>query len=106
MSPAQGLKDMTREIGGGRATSRNLERQIELGNMPIRPRDDSQNENPFRDREEDSARDRHLSADDAVQRPALSLSDSESSGRAMSQMTISTTASRSRPQQVKSMLDV
>ena len=90
LTPEQRLKALTTEMGGGPATSRNIQRNIELGILPIRrPEED---EEPFRDQE-------------AVSGTAFSIGDSDSdSGQSVSQRTMSTTASR--PQQVKSMLDV
>ena len=89
MTPEQRLKALTTEVGGGQVTTRNIERNIELENMPIRPREE--NQEPFRDHD-----------------PNMSLAPSNdsdtSSRRAMSERTMSTMAGR--PQQVKSMLDV
>ena len=102
----QRLKAMTTEVGGGRPTARNIERTIELGNMPVHAAKDEtskKNENPFRD---------NVAPLESDRRPVLarsSASDEDGdgdgdSGRAMSQMTVSTTASR--PQQIRSMLDI
>ena len=89
-TPEQRLEALTTEVGGGPATSRNIERNIELGILPARPPDEDQE--PFRDQE-------------ASPGTAFSIGDSDSdSGRSGSQRTISTMASR--PQQIKSMLDV
>ncbi|MCJ1287830.1 hypothetical protein MMC26_007182 [Xylographa opegraphella] len=90
LTPEQRLKALTTEIGGGPATSRNIQRNVELGILPVRrPEDD---EEPFRDQEARSG-------------TAFAIGDSDSdSGQSVSQRTTSTTASR--PQQVKSMLDV
>ncbi|MCJ1387973.1 hypothetical protein MMC18_000816 [Xylographa bjoerkii] len=90
LTPEQRLKALTTEIGGGPATSRNIQRNIELGILPIRRLEED--EEPFRDQEANPG-------------TAFSIGDSDSdSGQSMSQRTVSTTASR--PQQVKSMLDV
>ena len=105
-SPEQRLKDITTEIGGGRATSRNLERQIELGNMPLRPGNDNQVEIPSVEREGESRRQRESNESDKDLRPSFLDSQGNSWGRATSQMTVSSTASQKLPQQVKSMLDV
>ena len=105
-SPEQRLKDITTEIGGGRATGRNLERQVELGNMPLRPGNDNQAENPFMDREGEFGRHRDPSGIDNDMGPGFSNSHGNSWRRAISQTTVSTTASQNQPQQVKSMLDV
>lgn len=95
LSTESRLKAMTTEIGGGRATQRNLERTIELGTMPAaRPKEE--HEDPFRD--------------EAAEEPpkggptARLSSDDGSSRRTMSERTISSTTSR--PQQVRSMLDI
>ncbi|MCJ1471387.1 hypothetical protein MMC13_000026 [Lambiella insularis] len=89
LSTEQRLKALTTEIGGGPATARNIGRSIELGDMQNGPKED---EEPFKDHESNS---RHL----------YTVGDSDSdSGRSTSQQTMSTTTSR--PQQVKSMLDV
>ena len=90
LTPEQRLKALTTEIGGGQATARNIERNIELGNISVRPLEEDQE--PFRDHD-----------------PNMSLAPSSndsytSSTRAMSERTMSMAASR--PQQVKSMLDV
>lgn len=89
LSPEQRLKALTTEVGGGQATTRNIERNIELGNMPARPQEEDRE--PFRDRDENPRSE------------YSSMHSDTSSGRA-SQRTMSTTTSR--PQQVKSMLDV
>ena len=90
LTPEQRLKALTTEMGGGPATSRNIQRNIELGILPIRPPEED--EEPFRDQE-------------AISGPAFSIGDSDSdSGQSVSQRTMSTAACR--PQQVKSMLDV
>ena len=91
----QRLASMTGEIGGGRATGKNLERTIELGNMPA-ARPLSAEDNPFGDDASSAESDRRL---------VLSMTDSdEQSGRAMSERTMSTVASR--PQEIRSMLDI
>ncbi len=93
----QRLKALTTEIGGGRATQRNLERTIELGTMPAaRPR--AEQDNLFTDEAAVQA----ASADDPVV-TAKSGSDDESSNRT-SVRTIGST--NQRPQQVRSMLDI
>ena len=88
----QRLKALTTEIGGGPATSRNIQKNIELGILPVRrPEED---EEPFRDQEENSG-------------TAFSIGDTDSdtdSRHSTSQRTTSFAASR--PQQVRSMLDV
>lgn len=89
LSPEQRLKALTTEVGGGRATTRNIERNIELGNMPPRPQEEDRD--PFRDQVEDPRSE------------YLSMHSDTSSSRA-SQRTLNTTGGR--PQQVKSMLDV
>lgn len=95
LSTESRLKAMTSEIGGGRATQRNLERTIELGTMPAaRPREEQ--ENPFRD---------EMAEDAAKDRPMATLGgDDTSSRRTVSVRTLSSTTSR--PQQVRSMLDI
>ena len=105
-SPEQRLKDITTEIGGGRPTSRNLERQVELGNMPLRHGNGNQAENPFMDREGEYGRHWDSSGVDDNMISGFSNSHGDSWGRAMSQTTVSTTASQNPSQQVKSMLDV
>lgn len=100
---------MTTEIGGGRATARNLERSIEMGNMPAaRPvgtNDD--HENPFRD-EVLPAYSNHrpelptLDSDATVARSDRRTSDG--SDTAASERSTSSVAGH--PQQVRSMLDI
>lgn len=102
----QRLKALTSEVGGGRATARNIERAIELGEMPPLPnpeRWDGVGENSFRDEGEaqllgDSSR-RHTRTE------SVADSDDDGSSRgARSERTLSTVGSK--PQQVRSMLDV
>lgn len=95
----QRLKALTTEVGGGRATSRNIERAIELGEMPLpHPERNERNdgEDPFRD-------DAGL-LDDRRRRESMADSDAGHSGSAGSERSMSRTATR--PQQVRSMLDV
>lgn len=50
MSDEQRLQDMTREVGGGRATSRRIERNIEMGIINVRNRSNSRTPvDPFLD---------------------------------------------------------
>ncbi|MCJ1402216.1 hypothetical protein MMC11_005436 [Xylographa trunciseda] len=93
LTPEQRLKALTTEIGGGPATSRNIQRNIELGILPV-SRFEGGDEEPFRDRE--------ASLGDAF---AVGDGDSDSGLSVASERTGSTRASY-RPQQVKSMLDV
>lgn len=99
----QRLKALTTEVGGGRATARNIERAIELGEMPPLPNPEEWNddgEDPFRDNGE-----AQLLGDRRRHPGAESMADSDgSSGRARSERTLSTVGSR--PQQVRSMLDI
>lgn len=99
----QRLKALTSEVGGGRATARNIERAIELGEMPPLTSPEQGNgggEDPFRDDGEAQLlgeRRRHARAE------SMAGSD-DSSERARSERTLSVVASQ--PQQVRSMLDI
>lgn len=103
LTSEQRIKALTTEVGGGRATARNIERAIELGEMPplSNPEDgNGSGEDPFRDDGE-----AQLLGDRRQHSRAESVADTDgSSGRARSERTLSTVASR--PQQVRSMLDV
>lgn len=91
MSNDQRLKSLASEVGGGRATARNIEEAIELGVMPL----PSAAEDPFRD---------EVQPDAGLRRPE-SFADSDGpSTKAESEGTMSTFATR--PQQVRSMLDI
>ena len=92
----QRLKALTTEVGGGRATTRNIERAIELGEMPLPDPERKYGEDPFRD-------DAGL-LDDRRRRESAMDSDDGHSGSGGSERSISRTATR--PQQVRSMLDV
>lgn len=95
LSKEERLKALTREVGGGRATARNIERAIELGEMPM-PKSEPEEEDPFRDEAAEAFEDR---------RSSVANSDGDgASGRARSERTSSIMASR--PQQVRSMLDI
>lgn len=103
----QRLKALTTEVGGGgggRATARNTtERMIELDELSAAAATTTTHasfglENPFRD-------DAAILKESDQRRAASSVADSDgSSGRTMSERSMGTTASR--PQQVRSMLDV
>ncbi|KAI9881193.1 MAG: hypothetical protein M1830_007171 [Pleopsidium flavum] len=94
LSAESRLKAMTTEIGGGRATQRNLERTIELGTMPAaRPREE--HEDPFSD---------EAAEEPPKGRPTTTLSSDDGESRRTSVRTMSSTTSR--PQQVRSMLDI
>lgn len=103
LTDEQRLKALTTEVGGGRATARNIERAIELGEIPppSNPEDwNGDGEDPFRDDGE-----AQLLGDRRRHTRAESTADSDDfSGRARSERTLSTVGSR--PQQVRSMLDV
>lgn len=91
----QRLKALTTEVGGAQATPRNAERMIELDELSAAHASGGL-ENPFRD---------EAAIEEPDKRPAPSIADSDgSSGRAMSEGSLGTTASR--PQQIRSMLDV
>ncbi|KAI9801703.1 MAG: hypothetical protein M1833_002385 [Piccolia ochrophora] len=110
------LKALTKEIGGGRATSKNIERALEMGHMPARPRpppEDSEDQNPFSDNPErptpspqtptttvGATVDRTPRTEQQQQRPSgadRKPSDVSSAPSATSQM---------QPMRVRSMLDV
>ncbi|KAF2200536.1 hypothetical protein GQ43DRAFT_456356 [Delitschia confertaspora ATCC 74209] len=93
------LRNMAGEVGGGRATARNIERNIELGNMGLRNRSRSRpNEDPFRDPEPGSANKAGA---------GLSTTRTVSDMDAASTMTGRTlTVEDTKPQQVRSMLDI
>lgn len=95
------LKALTTEIGGGRTTSRNLERAVELGVIPVRPHEDDEHVDPFRDPEEPSPQTPYK---DAVLQRGFSRDNDGSDGRVVSESGASAVASR--PQPVRSMLDV
>lgn len=119
LSTESRLRAMTTEIGGGRATQRNLERTIELGTMPAaRPRAEQQLEDLFSD---EAATAKEGGEDDeqpAKGKPMGSAGwggdddedgDGNSYGRSrrtMSVRTMSSATSNARPQQVRSMLDI
>lgn len=126
-TPEQQLKDLASEVGGGRATARNIGRNIELGIIPPRPRmeeDDERNpfrnpENPFKDDVEGStlAETATLGGnteDERVSRIAWLTGDSEPGENTVERSTASrrglsrdsTGSTLGRPQVVKSMLDV
>ncbi|KAL9116426.1 MAG: hypothetical protein Q9187_007049, partial [Circinaria calcarea] len=98
LTTEQRLKALTTEIGGGRATTHNIGRTMELGNMPARPRDE---ENPFRDPDEITL----LEDKGPERRPGLGNPDREAeSGRGISSATTATMASRTSqipPQRVR-----
>jgi hypothetical protein len=105
LTPEQRLKAMTTEVGGGRSTTRNIERNIELGNMPVRRNDDLDGRvgdlEPFKDQGAS------LSVRPEFRgRNSMISGSSDESGGAGSERTMSTSASTMRVQQVKSMLDV
>lgn len=91
------LKALTTEVGGGRATGRNIEEAIELGVMPLPSQD------PFRD-EIDESRDNDNVGYRSWNRGPHAGSDGTSTTRAESFRTVSTYSAR--PQQVRSMLDI
>lgn len=91
------LKALTTEVGGGRATGRNIEEAIELGVMPLPSVD------PFRD-EVDEPRDNDDVEYRSRNRGPYANSDGTSTTRAESVRTVSTFSAR--PQQVRSMLDI
>ena len=112
LSAEQRLKNMTGEIGGGRATGRNLQRAVEMGNMPpaaaaARPDDDGGN--PFSDEAApayySSGRTGLTTVDDSEDTVARAgRRPSDGSDTAGSEGTVNTVAGR--PQQVRSMLDI
>ena len=113
LTTEQRPKNITSEIGGGRATRRNLERAIELGNMPAARPSGTVYENPFtdeaapaysNDRRALPTMDSDATMAQSDRRPVLCISDSDGSETAVSERTMTTVASR--PQQVRSMLDV
>lgn len=91
------LKALTTEVGGGRATGRNIEEAIELGILPLPSVD------PFRD-EVDEPRDNDDVDYRSRNRGPYADSDGTSTTRAESVRTVSTYSAR--PQQVRSMLDI
>ena len=103
LTTEQRLKALTTEIGGGRATTQNIGRTMELGNMPTRPRDE---EDPFRDPDETTL----LGDKGSERRPGPGNSDHDGeSGRGNSSATTTTMTSRTSqvpPQRVRSMLDI
>lgn len=95
LTPEQQLKALTTEVGGGRATTRNIERAIELNEISA-AHASKDPENPFCD---------EAAIREPEKRPAASIADSDaSSGNAESEISISVVASRQ--QQARSMLDV
>lgn len=109
LSTEQRLKNMTSEIGGGRPTTRNLERSIEMGNMPAaRPAGlDDDGENPFRDEVPPTYSNSRpmlpaLDSDATMARSDRRTSDG--SDTAASERSMSTVAGH--PQQIRSMLDI
>ena len=111
LTTEQRLKNIMSEIGGRRATTRNLERAIEMGNMPAaRP---SVDENPFPDEAAPAYSndgpvlptiDSDATMAQSDRRPELCISNSDGSETAVSERTMTTGASP--PQRVRSMLDV
>ena len=100
LTAEQRLKNMTTEIGGGRATSRNLERAVEMGNMPAaRPRA----ENPFSDEAAPPYEGREP-VDSEGRREGSVGGMSEGSDAGGSERTRSSVGGR--PQVVRSMLDI
>lgn len=98
-SPEARLKNMTAEIGGGRATTRGIERGVEMGNMPPTigrgpDPEAADTDDPFQDGEE-GVEGEH----GRLMRPPLGSRYSDVSERTM-------VNAESRPQQVRSMLDV
>lgn len=108
LSTEQRLKNMTREIGGGRATAANLERAVEMGNMPAaRPGGSDDDDNPFTDKAAPaSSSDRPVfpTRDSDATMARSDRRRSDGSDTAGSERTTSTFAGR--PQQVRSMLDI
>ena len=95
LTAEQRLKALTTEVGGRRPAPRNIDQTIELNELST-AHGSGEAEDPFRDEATIVEPDR---------RPAASITDSDgSSGRAMSERSVVTTASR--PQQIRSMLDV
>ena len=114
LSTESRLRALTTEIGGGRATQRNLERTIELGTMPAaRPRGEA-HEDPFSDEaaaaKEDGPERRPVESGPRAGVGWGSQEDDDDgegrSRRTMSVRTMSSAASNARPQQVRSMLDI
>lgn len=104
---------MTTEIGGGRATQRNLERTIELGTMPAaRPR--GEHEDPFSDEaavvkeeeEQPPTKGKPMASTGWGGDDERDGNGDERSRRAISVRTMSSATSNARPQQVRSMLDI
>lgn len=91
------LKALTTEVGGGRATGRNIVEAIELGRMP------PPSEDPFRD-EVDELLDNDDVGYRSRNRGPHAGSDGTSTTRAESVSTVSTYSAR--PQQIRSMLDI
>lgn len=109
LSTEQRLKNMTSEIGGGRPTARNLERSIEMGNMPAaRPAGlDADGENPFRDEVPPAYSNSRPMLPALDSDATMARSDRRTSGgsdTAASERTMSTVAGH--PQQIRSMLDI
>ena len=96
LTAEQRLKALTTEIGGGRATTQNIGRTIELGNMPSRRPDENENvnenENPFKDSDENT-----LAESTPEVRPELSRETTTSTVRS---------TMNARPQVVRSMLNI
>lgn len=95
LTAEQKLKALTTEIGGGRATARNIERAIELNEVPL---------SHFRKDLEDPFQDEAAIKDSGDRSPGSASDSDEHSGRAVSVRSTSTAASR--PQQIRSMLDI
>ena len=93
------LKNLTSEVGGGRATAHNIGSTLELGNMLARPVD-ADTENPFKDTDEYSSSDR-----EPLKRPGLVSADSYGDGSSRGISRSTTTTLGSKPQVIKSMLE-
>lgn len=116
LSTESRLRAMTTEIGGGRATQRNLERTIELGTMPAaRPTAEQRHEDPFSDEAATATEEEHRPAKGQPMASAGwdSIDDEDGDGcgdrrsrRTTSVRTMSSATSTARPQQVRSMLDI
>lgn len=116
LSTESRLRAMTSEIGGGRATQRNLERTIELGTMPA-ARSRGEQEDPFSDDAAAAVKEEEEEPP-ASRKPGASVgwgsdgdgygdgNSDERSRRTMSVRTMSSATSNARPQQVRSMLDI
>lgn len=103
----QRLRGMTSEVGGGRPTTRNVNQNIELGNMNIRNRSRSRPpEDPFRDQSPASVANARLTVN-PTDSDAASTTTGNSGATGMTGQTLTTqNVADAQPQRIRSMLDV